>query len=93
MRINPKIIINKKTYLSAYWVRGRRKYLNAENIIAALKFATTALNYMSLKVIPIYIVDTHLLRSGGSNALSPAGYSDINIQKWGYLEGKILRKT
>ena len=50
---------NKKTYLSAYWVGGTRKHLTAENMSAALKFATTALNYTYLKVIPIDRVDTH----------------------------------
>ena len=56
---------NKKTYLSAYWVEGKRKDLNAENMSAALKFATTALNYPYLKGIPVDRVDTHSLRSWG----------------------------
>ena len=38
---------NKSTYLSSYWLEGKIKYLNAENMSAALKFATTALNYPS----------------------------------------------
>ena len=70
---------NKKTYLSAYWVEGKRKYLNAENINAALKLATTTLNYPSLNGIPIDRVDTNSLRSGGENALSFAGYSDRDM--------------
>ena len=74
---------NKKTYLSAYWVGGRRKDINADNMSAALKFATTALNYSSLKGIPIDRLDTHSLRSGGANALLLAGYSDRGIQKMG----------
>ena len=69
VRINPKKVKNKKTYLSAYWVEGRRKDLNADNMSEALKFSTTALNYPSLKGIPIDRVDTHSLRSGRSNAL------------------------
>ena len=48
---------------------------------AALKFATTELNYPSLKGIPIDIVDTRALRSGGANALLLTGYSDRGIQK------------
>ena len=60
---------------------GKRKDLNADNMSAALKFATTTLNYPSLKGIPIDIVDTHSLRSGGENALSLAGYSDRDIKK------------
>ena len=51
---------NKETYLSVYLVGGRRKYLNAENMSAALKFATTVLNYPSLKWIPIDRVDRNM---------------------------------
>ena len=71
----------KKTYLSEYWVEGKRKYLNVENMSAALKFATTALNDPSLKGIPIDRVDTYSLRSGGANAQSLAGYNNRDIQK------------
>ena len=53
---------------------------------AALKFATTALNYPSLKGILIVRVDTHSLRSGGANTLSLEGYSDRGIQKNGETE-------
>ena len=84
---------NKKTYLSAYWVGGRRKYLNAESMSEALKFATTALNYPSLRGIPIDRVDTHSLRYGGANALSLTWYSNRDIQKWKDGEGKLLRNT
>ena len=52
-------MINKNTYLSAYWVGGRRKDINAENMSAALKFATNALNYPYLKGIIIERVDTY----------------------------------
>ena len=78
---------NKKTYLSAYWVGGIQKYLTAENMSAALKFATTALNYPSLKGIPIDRGDTHYLRSVGANALSIVIYSDRDIQKMGRWRG------
>ena len=67
--------------------------LNADNMSAALKFATTALNYPYLKGIPIDRVDTHSLRSGGSNSLLLAGYSDRDIPKWEDGEGKLLRST
>ena len=73
--------------MSAYWVEGKRKYLNAENMSAALKFGTTTLNYPSLKGITMDRVDTHSLRSGGSNALLLAGYSDRDIQKMGRWRG------
>ena len=69
---------NKKTYLSEYWVEGKRKDLNDENMSAALKFATTALNYPYLEGIPIYRVDTHSLRYGGANAIPLVGYSNID---------------
>ena len=61
-------------------MEGKRKYLNADNMSAALKFATTALNYPYLKVIPIDRVDTHSLRSVGANAISLAGYSGRDIK-------------
>ena len=76
-----------------YWVGGRRKYFNAENMSAALKFSTTALNYPYLKGISIDRVDTNSLRYGGDNALSLSGYRNIDIQKWGDGEGEILRDT
>ena len=82
-----KKLRNKKTYLLAYWVGGRRKYLSAENMSAVLKFATNELNYPSLKGIPVYIVDTNSLIPGGANALLIAGYSDRDIQKMGIWRG------
>ena len=84
---------NKKTYLSEYWVGGKHKDLTADNMSAALKFAATALNYPSLKGIPIDTVETHSLRSGGVNALSLTGYINRYTQKWRYGEGKLLRST
>ena len=60
---------NKKTYLSDYWVGGRIKDLNAENMSETLKFVTTKLYYTYLKGISIDILDTNLLKSGGSDAL------------------------
>ena len=77
-----KKVKNKKTYLSAYFMEGKRKDLNADSMSAALKFATTALNYPSLKGVPIDRVETHSLILGGANELSLAGYSDRDIQKW-----------
>ena len=74
-----KEVRNKTTYLSAYWVGGRRKDINAENLSAALKFSTTTLNYPSLKGFLIYRVDTHSLRYLGANALSIVGYSNSYI--------------
>ena len=93
MRVNPKKVSNQNTYLSYYWVGVRRKYLNAENMSTAFKFATTALSCPYLKGIPIDRVDNYSLRYGGANALSLAGYSDRYIQKWGDGEGVLLRNT
>ena len=74
-------------------MEGKRKDFNADNMSAELKFATTALNYQSSKGIKTDRVNTHSLRLGGANALSIARYSDRDIQKWEYGEGKILRIT
>ena len=46
-------------------MEGKIKDINADKMSAALKFATTALKYPSLKGIPIDRVDTHSLRYGG----------------------------
>ena len=83
---------NKKTYLSAYWVGGRIKYLNTENMIAALKFVTTTLNYPYLKGVTIDRVEIHSLRYGGANSLSLAGYSDRDIKKMGRWIGEIFKE-
>ena len=81
--INAKKVKNRKTSLSAYCMEGERKDFNAHNMSAALKFATTALNFPSLKRIPIDRVYTHSSRLGGANSLSLAGYIDRYIQKMG----------
>ena len=48
---------------------------------AALKFSTTALNYLCLEGISVEMVETRSLRAGGYYAISLAGYSNIDIQK------------
>ena len=73
-------------------MEGKRKYLNADNMSAALKLATTALKDPSLKGIPIDRVDTHSLVYGGENSLSFAGYSDRDIQKMGRWRGGIFKE-
>ena len=73
-------------------MEGKRKYFNADNMSAALKFATNVLNYPSLKGIPIDRVDTHSLRLGGSNTLSLAGYSDRDIQQMGRWRGETFKE-
>ena len=76
----------------AYWVGGRRKDLNAENMSAALKFETITLNYPSLKGITIVRGDTHSLRYGGANVLSLAGYSNRYIKKVGRWRRKFFKE-
>ena len=73
-------------------MKGRRKDINADNMSAASKFSTTALNYPYLKGIPIYRVNTHSLRSGGANALLLAGYSNRDIKKTGRWRGGTLKE-
>ncbi len=42
--------------------------------------------------IPVDCIDTHLLQSGGANALSLAGYSDAQIQKMGRWRGATFKE-
>ena len=42
--------------------------------------------------IPVDCINTHLLRSGGANALSLAGYSDTQIQKMGRWRGATFKE-
>ena len=86
-----KTIADRKAYLSAYWTDGKQRDVTSENISAALKFGATALDYPSLKGIPIGRVDTYSLRAGGANALSLAGYSDQDIQKMGRWQGETFK--
>ena len=72
-------------------MEGEIKDVNAENMSEASKFATTRLNYPSLKWVPIDIVDTHSLISEGANALSFAEYRDRHIQKMGRWRGETFK--
>lgn len=71
------------TLLSAYFVDGKRFDVTDRNIRDALKWAATALDYPGAKGTPIERINTHSLRSGGANALSLSGYSEMEIQKMG----------
>ena len=51
-----------------------------------------ALAYPTAKGIPIQWINTHLLRSGGANALALAGYSDTQIQKMGRWKGATFKE-
>ena len=59
------------------------RHVTDKDISTQLKLAAVALEYPSLKGIPIDRVDTHSLRSGGANALALCGYTDREIQKMG----------
>jgi hypothetical protein len=76
------------TLFSAYYDDAGRHDVTDKDISQGLKKAATTLNYPAEKGIPIELVDTHSLRSGGANALSLAGYSDRQIQKMGRWRGK-----
>ena len=83
---------SKKAFLSAYWVKGKRKDVNDEDMRENIKWAATELDYPGRKGIPIERVDTHSLRIGGANALSLSGYSDREIQKMGRWRGETFKE-
>ena len=60
-------------------------------VSSALTLAAGALEYPTIKGIPIERVNTHSLRSGGANALALAGYSDTQIQKMGRWRGATFK--
>ena len=84
---------DRKMFLSEYFNEPtERADITNENITRALKMAATALEYPTVKGIPIDRIDTHLLRSGGANALSLAGFSDTEIQKMGRWRGATFKE-
>jgi hypothetical protein len=66
--------------------------VTGEDISKGLKMAATLLQYPSTRGIPIACIDTHLLRSGGANALALSGYSDTQIQKMGRWKGATFKE-
>jgi hypothetical protein len=64
-------------------VKEERYDVTDKNIRDALKWAATALDYPGAKGTPIERINTHSLRSGGANALSLSGFSEMEIQKMG----------
>jgi hypothetical protein len=54
--------------------------------------AAAALDYPSLKGVPIIRIDTHSLRSGGANALALSGYSDMQTQIMGRWKGATFKE-
>ena len=49
-------------------------------------------SYPLVKGIPIERINTHSLRSGGTNALALSGYSDTQIQKMGRWRGATFKE-
>ena len=84
-----------KTFFLAYYDdKGQRGDITITNEDAsnALKAVATVLEYPMAKGIQINRIDTHLLRSGGTNALSLSGYSDTQIQKMGRWRGATFKE-
>ncbi len=54
--------------------------------------AATLLEYPETRGIPIKLIDTHSLRTGGANALSLLGYLDTQIQKMGCWRGATFKE-
>jgi hypothetical protein len=73
----------KKTFLSTYYEGGIEVHVTAEHIFHGLKIAAAALDYPSLKEIPIKKIDTHLLPNSRANALALSCFFDMQIQKMG----------
>jgi len=63
-----------------------------EDVSKALKAVATVLDYPTAKGIPIDRIDTHSLRSGGTNALSLSGYSDTQIQENGTVARRYIQR-
>jgi hypothetical protein len=85
---------NSKTFLSAYYNdKGQRRDITNKYVSKALKVAATALDYPTVKGIPVNRINTHSLRSGGANALSLAGYSDTHRSKRWANGGGLLSKN
>ena len=81
-----------KTFLSAYYDdKGWRGDITNKDVSKALMAAATV-EYPTAKGIPIDRIDTHLLQSGGTNALSLSGYLDTQIQKMGWWRGATFKE-
>jgi hypothetical protein len=82
----------KKTFLSANYDGGIEANVTVEHISHGQKAAAAALDYPSLKGIPIERINTHLLRSGRASALALRGVSDMQIQKIGCWKSATFKK-
>jgi hypothetical protein len=82
----------KTTITSAYFIEGPRYDVTSGHVSSALKLAAGALEYPTIKGIPIEWVDTHSLRSGGANALALAGCLDTQTKKMGCWRGATFKE-
>ncbi len=81
-----------KTLLSVFFHLGVRYDASGNDISKGLKLAAHTLRYPTTWRIPIKSIDTHSLRSGGTNALALSGYSDTQIQKMGWWKGATFKE-
>ena len=81
-----------RAYLSSYFVDGKCKCVNDQNIRDGVKLATTALGYPTTRGTPISLINTHSIRIGGACALELADYSDMQIQKMGRWCGATFKE-
>ena len=83
---------DESIFLSAVFQDGVRRDISDKMVRGALKLAAAALEYPMTRGIPIDRIDTHSLRIGGANALSLAGYSDLELQKLGRWRGETFKE-
>jgi hypothetical protein len=79
-------------FLSGFYVDGKRWEVTGKDISKGLKMAVMLLQYPAMQGILIACINTHLLCSGGSNALALSGYSDTQIQKMGRWKGATFKE-
>jgi hypothetical protein len=63
-----------RIFLSGFYVDGKWWEVTGKDISKGLKMAARLLQYPAMRGIPIARIDTHLLCSGGANALALSGY-------------------
>jgi hypothetical protein len=81
-----------KTFICSYWMDNKAYNVMADDISAALKRATTLLQYLLYQGISIKRINTHSLRIGGACALALNGFSEMHIQKMGRWRGDTFKK-
>jgi hypothetical protein len=66
--------------------------VTGEEVSKSLKRAATLLNYPATPGIPIARINTHLLKSGGANALALFRYLDTQLQIMGQWKGMTFKE-